>query len=137
MQATLYNTMMQISKNCTPFCMFVPWTLEEQAQIVQAATGWNVSAYELIKVGQRALTLARIFNLREGLDANDDRLAERSYGPTTSGALADGGIDREELREALDTYYAMIGWDKETGVPGADILSELGIDWADEYLPKK
>ena len=104
--------------------------------MVQAATGWDVTAYELLKVGERALTLARVFNMREGFGPDDDRLAERSYGPTTSGALADGGIDREELREAMHTYYGMMGWDEETGVPRPSTLQALDVSWAVQYLPK-
>ena len=50
---------------------------------MRAATGWDVSDYELMKVGERALTLARVFNTREGFTAADDQLAERTYGPTT------------------------------------------------------
>ena len=92
---------------------------------------------ELERVGERALNLARVFNMREGFTVEDDRLAERSYGPTNGGALADGGIDREELREAVHTYYAMMGWDKETGAPRVEKLEELGIGWAAQYLPKK
>jgi len=95
-----------------------------------------MSEYELLKVGERAMTLARTFNMREGLTVEDDHLCARSYSPTTNGALAEGGIDMEELREAIHTYYVMMGWDKETGVPTVEKLYELGIGWAVEYLPQ-
>jgi len=122
-RATLYSTISQVMSNCLPTCMFVPWT------------GWDVSAYELMKVGERALTLARVYNVREGFGIDDDRLSERSYGPTRDGALADGGIDHKALREAVHTYYAMAGWDRETGVPLVEKLGELDVSWAAEYLP--
>ncbi|MFO7917463.1 MAG: aldehyde ferredoxin oxidoreductase family protein [Anaerolineae bacterium] len=134
-RATLYNTIASVTLNCLTTCLFVPWTAEELVEIARAATGWDVSAYELLKVGERALTLARVFNVREGFDVSSDRLAERSYGPTTSGALADGGIDREVLHEALQNYYGMIGWDEESGVPTVAKLHELGVSWAVDYLP--
>ena len=105
-------------------------------QIVHAATGWDVSDVELLRAAERALNLARVFNLREGLTADDDRLAERAYGPTRGGALADGGIDREILREAVHTYYAMMGWDKETGAPTVEKLEELGVGWAAAHLSR-
>ena len=136
-RATLYNTIGQITNNCLPMCNFVPWSMDERVKLVRAATGWDVSAFELFKVGQRAMTLARVYNMREGFTAEDDHLAERSYGPTTGGALADGGIDREELREAMQTYYGMMGWDEETGEPRPSTLDELGVSWAKEYLPRK
>ncbi len=112
------------------------WSLDELVQMVKAATGWDVGPYELLKVGERAMTLARVFNTREGFTVEDDRLAERSYGPTRDGALAEGGIDREELREAMHTYYGMMGWNPETGVPLAGKLQELDVAWAAGYLPK-
>jgi len=74
--------------------------------------------------------------VREGLTLEDDRLSERSYGPTTSGPLADGGIDREDLEVAIHTYYAMMGWNRETGVPFPEKLQELGVPWAVEHLPR-
>ncbi len=135
-RATLYNTIQSVASNCLPLCNFVPWSVEERVALVRAATGWDVSSYELFKVGERALTLARVFNMREGLGSADDRLAARSYGPTTGGALAEGGIDPEELREAVQTYYGMMGWDTETGIPQAAKLDELGVSWAKAYLPR-
>jgi aldehyde:ferredoxin oxidoreductase len=103
--------------------------------MTEAATGWDVSEYELLKLGERAMTLARVFNMREGLTADDDELCERSYGPTQGGALAEGGIDRDELKKAMHTYYGMMGWDRETGVPTVEKLQELGVSWAAEHLP--
>lgn len=135
-RATLYSQYNQMANNCIPMCMFVPWTLQEKVDLLQAATGWDITAYELIKVGERAMTLARVFNMREGLTAKDDRLAERSFGPTIGGVLSKGGIDRELLQEAIHTYYVMAGWDRETGIPTPERLEELGVGWAKEYLPK-
>jgi aldehyde:ferredoxin oxidoreductase len=135
-RATIYATMHQVLNNCLSVCMFVPWTLDEKVEMVRAATGWDVTAFELIKVGERALTLARVFNTREGFGVEDDRLAERSHHPTTSGALADAGIDREELRQGVHTYYGVMGWDEETGIPLPGKLHELDVSWAIDYLPK-
>ncbi len=135
-RATIYNSMDSIMQNCLTMCFFTGWSLQELSDMVQAATGWDVSDHELLKVGERAMTLARTFNMREGLTVEDDQLCPRSYGPTTSGALAEGGIDPEELRQAMHTYYVMMGWDKETGVPTIEKLHELGIGWAAEYLPQ-
>ena len=81
------------------------------------------------------MTLARVFNMRAGLTAEDDRLCERSYGPTRGGALANGGLDDEELTRAMRTFYVMMGWDRETGIPHPETLYELGVGWAIEYLP--
>jgi aldehyde:ferredoxin oxidoreductase len=135
-QATIYNSMASIMNNCLTICNFTGWSLRELADMVRAATGWNVSEYELLKVGERAMTLARAFNMREGLTTEDDELCPRSYGPTQGGALAEGGIDRDALREAVHTYYGMMGWDAETGVPMPAKLQELSVGWAAAHLPQ-
>jgi aldehyde:ferredoxin oxidoreductase len=134
-RAFFANTVHKVSRNCLCMCAFVPWTMAERMEMLRAATGWDVNAYEYLQLGQRALTLARAFNVREGFGPADDRLALRSYGPTRSGALAEGGLDPEALEEAVHAYYAMMGWDKETGVPTVERLYQLGIGWAAAYLP--
>ena len=91
-RATLYNSISSIVPNCATICIFPGWSKSDLAEMIQAATGFDVTVFELFKVGERALNLARVFNMREGLNIDDDRLAERSYGPTIGGALADGGI---------------------------------------------
>ena len=135
-RATMYNSMASIMLNCLSMCSMPGWTVEDLTTMVAAATGWDVTVQELLKVGERAMTLARAFNMREGFTVDDDRLAERSYGPVNGGPLSDGGIDREELRESMHTFYGMMGWDRETGVPTLEKLQELGVAWAAEYLPK-
>ena len=135
-RAFAYNTINKVSRNCLTVCAFVAWSDADRMEMIRAGTGWQVNGYEYFKLGERALTLARIYNLREGFTPADDRLALRSYGPTTSGALAEGGIDPEELEEAVHTYYGMMGWDTETGVPTVEKLQELDIGWAAKYLPK-
>lgn len=133
-RAALAAQTLYVVPNCIGMCKFPGWSLQEMTQIVHAATGWDVSDVELFRAAERALNLARVFNIREGLTADDDRLAERAYGPTRGGALADGGIDREVLHEAVHTYYVMMGWDRETGAPTVEKLEELGVGWAAAHL---
>ena len=90
-QATIYNAMSSIMKNCLPICNFPGWSLRDLTDLVQAATGWDVSEYELLKVGERAMTLARAFNMREGLTSEDDQLCARSYSPTRGWCVGRGG----------------------------------------------
>jgi aldehyde:ferredoxin oxidoreductase len=133
-RAALRHSALSIAHNCLPMCIFVGWHINDLAEMVQAATGWSFTTYELMKVGERAATLARVFNLREGFTAEDDHLAARSHGPARNGPLADGGIDHEELREALRNYYAISGWEKETGMPTLGKLQELDIAWAAQHV---
>jgi aldehyde:ferredoxin oxidoreductase len=93
---------------------------------VNAATGWNMSLFELMKVGERANTMARLFNNREGFTAADDTLPDRLFEGLGNGHLQGRGIDRGEFAQMVKTYYQMAGWD-EDGVPTPAKLAELAL----------
>jgi len=44
-------------------------------------------------------------------------------------------VDKEKLREAIDLYYEMVGWNKN-GVPTKGKLAELDLFWLAEELDK-
>ena len=67
--------------------------------------------------------------VREGITKDDDCLPGRFFTPFTSGPLAGVGIDEGEFKQAINTYYGMAGWDKESGAPVLARLQELGIEW--------
>lgn len=115
--------------NCALLCLFVPWTHPQVEELVRATTGWNTTTWELMKVGERALTLARCFNLREGFGADDDRLPSRFSEPFASGPLEGVALDPVALHEAKKAYYRMMGWDEE-GRPTPEKIQELGISKA-------
>jgi aldehyde:ferredoxin oxidoreductase len=102
--------------------------LEALVAYVNAVTGWNVSLYEVLKVGERANTLMRLFNCREGFGPKDDVLPQRLHEGIGNGALKGQSIDPDEFIAARRTYYQMAGWDAETGVPTAVKLAELGME---------
>jgi aldehyde:ferredoxin oxidoreductase len=102
--------------------------LEELAKYVNGVTGWNVSLYEMMKVGERANTLMRLFNCREGLGPADDVLPGRLHEGIGNGALKGERIDPDQFLSARRSYYEMAGWDPETGWPTASKLAELDID---------
>ncbi len=111
-------------------CMFVPWGLNRHVDLLRALTGWEYTAVEALKVGERMATMSRLFNLREGLTAADDQLPNRFFKPTPRGGLKDTAIDLEAMQHAVHTFYGMMGWDTETGAPTTEKLQELGIGWA-------
>ena len=104
------------------------------AEYVSAVTGWKSGSFDLLKVGERANAMSRVFNVREGFSAEDDWLPERLFEPLENGTLKGHGIDREQFARARSTYYAMVGWDAETGVPSQSKLEELDIAWTAEQL---
>ncbi|MBN1149034.1 MAG: aldehyde ferredoxin oxidoreductase family protein [Anaerolineales bacterium] len=122
-------------------CQFVwgpAWTLygpSEIVELVRAVTGWRVSLYELMKVGERRLNLLRIFNAREGFSRKDDVLPKKFFEPLQGeGPTAGVAIDPVEFEAALDLYYQLCGWSPD-GIPMQANLVDLGIEWASEHLP--
>jgi aldehyde:ferredoxin oxidoreductase len=111
-------------------CLFLPYDPAQMVEIVNGITGWNTTVWELLKAGERVVTLARVFNVREGFGPEDDVLPSRFFTPFTSGPLEGAAVDREALEKAVHTYYGMMGWDPETGIPTKHRLQELGVDWA-------
>ena len=100
--------------------------LKALRDFINAATGWDMTMWELMKVGERANTLARLFNVREGFSATDDTLPDRIFEPLEKGRLEGIGVDRAEFGQALQTYYQMAGWGDD-GVPTPAKLAELDL----------
>ncbi|HEY81726.1 MAG TPA: aldehyde ferredoxin oxidoreductase family protein [Dehalococcoidia bacterium] len=124
--------------NCTVCCYFVMslglMGFDRLTQLVRAVTGWDTTFFELLKVGERVVNLARVFNLREGFGAEDDSMPSRFFSPHPSGPLK-VALDPEAFQKAKEAYYDMMGW--PGGVPSPGKLGELGIEWALPLLAQK
>ena len=122
--------------NCLLLCIFVgvptvPITLPKLTEITQAVTGWDVSSWELMKVGERAITLARLFNEKHGITAKQDVLPKRMSMEIASGPKHGRKVEPAELQKAVEMYYQMMGWD-EKGVPTPAALADLDlVEFAD------
>jgi aldehyde:ferredoxin oxidoreductase len=120
-------------------CQFVwgpSWHLYGPNQLVEmarAVTGWDVSLWELMKVGERRLNMMRAFNAREGFTREDDVLPPKLARPKIGGPSDGAYVDPEDLEAAKDLYYAMSGWD-EMGVPTRAKLEELSLGWVADQL---
>jgi aldehyde:ferredoxin oxidoreductase len=126
--------------NCLDICLFTTapvraWKIPQVVEMVNAVTGWDTTIWELMKVGERATTMARAFNVREGFTKNDDWLPERFFQPLEGGPLKGTKLSKEVFRQAIATYYQMMGWD-ENGVPTEAKLEELDIGWVAGLLKK-
>lgn len=119
--------------NTLGLCNFVvaplfAMTYAKLCAAVEAITGWQTSLHELLLAGERSMVLARMFNVRQGMDRKDDTLFRRMYEPLPNGVLKGTVLDRREFEGALDLYYAMLHWD-EQGVPTKGALHNLNLDW--------
>jgi aldehyde:ferredoxin oxidoreductase len=108
-------------------CQYLPYGFEKGTKLLAAVTGWDTGVVEQIKIAERILTLARMFNIREGFAAVDDDLPRRFYQPKVNGVLADKPLDHEKMERAKRYYYILMGWDAQTGIPVPEKLEDLNI----------
>jgi aldehyde:ferredoxin oxidoreductase len=105
---------------------------EELAKLIRYNTGLTFTPEEIWEIADRAYTLERLFNIREGLTRADDWLVDRYFDePTPIGLpiVREKSIDRKKFKELIDEYYNLHGWDAN-GEPKEETLSRLGL--ADE-----
>jgi aldehyde:ferredoxin oxidoreductase len=115
-RAYMYVSNWQWVFNHLGSCMFINWSRQQLADIVSS------------------LTMARAFNMREGLTRDDDKLPMRMQQYHVSGQVNEEPVDPEELEEAKETFYGMMGWDTATGKPTLAKLQELDIAWVYDQI---
>jgi len=127
----VYNSTWMHFMNCAVCCHFVMVYgmvgHKRTAELTRAVTGWDTSVFELMKVGEKAMNLARCFNIREGFTSADDDLPERFFTPGEFTSSNQMPLDREAFQQAKEMYYDMMGWPQ--GSPSTGKLGELGIEW--------
>ncbi len=114
-------------RNTVGLCLFLHYEEERVLELLNAATGWDLSRAELDEAFERGLSMARLFNLREGASAADDRLPPRFHEPLRRGPLREYRIPEEEVQEVVRVYYQERGWHPETGEPLDATLERLGL----------
>jgi len=97
------------------------------AEAVAAATGWDVNVDELLAIGDRRLTMMRLFNQREGVAGEADTLPVKVFEPLVGGPTDGVAVDREIFDAARATYYAMAGWNA-AGQVTREKLTAVGLD---------
>jgi len=129
----IYGSLWEHVLNCLVFCNFVSLLPNQMDGLIRGITGWDIDVRELMKVGERCVNMTRTFNMRQGMSKDDDYLPPRFFIPFASGPLKEVNINKGELDQAINTYYAMVGWDKN-GAPTSAKLQELGIEWLAGYV---
>ena len=97
--------------------------------VASAVTGWELSLWEIMKLGERRINMFRVFNEREGFTPEDDWLPERFFEPIKDGPRQGATYSRQELKEMRELYYGLMNWDPKTGVPTKAKLIELDLPW--------
>ncbi len=112
---------------------------KEAAELYTLATGIDMTPEDLVTLGERACTLKKAFNIREGWTKADDTLPPRlTSEPIPDGPAKGHFITPEELQLEIDDYYEARGWTAEGLIPRRkleelgmpDIAAEIGVDEA-------
>ena len=108
------------------WCDFWAVTPEQLTIMFPMVLGRDVTEEEVMTMGERIWNLARLFNLREGVEKDDlpKKLYEVAH---TEGPSAGKVVGDDLFHESIQKYYALRGWD-ENGVPTEAKLAELGVD---------
>jgi aldehyde:ferredoxin oxidoreductase len=112
---------------CDMPAKFIPLSLGDYSQYVEAATGEPFSENDFMTIAGRVETLIRMFNLREGHTRKDDTLPYRTlFEPLPDGPAKGQCIGEENLNRMLDEYYKTRGWD-ESGTPLEETLRKYQL----------
>ncbi|MBY8987127.1 MAG: aldehyde ferredoxin oxidoreductase family protein [Candidatus Lokiarchaeota archaeon] len=106
-------------------CSFANPPSEMILDLVIKATGLNLAMEDFKKLGERNYMIKRLFNLKMGLTAADDRLPKIVLNPVIDGGSAGKTPDFQQLKNA---YYEYRQFHKESGYPSQEKLKELGLD---------
>jgi aldehyde:ferredoxin oxidoreductase len=102
---------------------------EDFIDLINNATGWDLSIDDFRKSGERIYNLMRGFCIREGVSREADTLPKRLMeDPLPEGPAQGMVIDIDTLEMMKDAYYEFRGWDKHTGKPTPEKLLELELD---------
>jgi aldehyde:ferredoxin oxidoreductase len=107
----LYNSLI--------LCQFENPGVHLLLEAVNAATGWDLDAEDLMTLGKQIVNVKRLVNFKLGLTKANDRLPGLFLKPHKEGGSAGFTPDMPTL---LAGAYAEFGWDAQTGRPPEDFL---------------
>jgi aldehyde:ferredoxin oxidoreductase len=122
---------LSMATNMLGVCLFSSITLAIKpstwAGLLSAAVGRTVTKEELLQAAERVINLERMINASFGFDRSDDVLPARFLEEPAPDGRGEG--QTVDLDVALESYYASMGWDEETGLPTSETLEKLGLGW--------
>lgn len=101
------------------------FNLENESELTSAITGLDLSAGEMLLIGERLINMEKLFNLAHGASRSCDNLPDvfkekgLPHGPV-EGVIVNG------LSNMVQDFYGAMGWDEE-GVPVPGTLERLKL----------
>ena len=106
-------------------CHFAIVPPQKIIDLLNLATGLSYQLQDLLKIGERSVTMKRIFNLRAGLNPRDEQLPKSLLVSHPDSMTDDFILDVEAQKKE---YYEYRKWNLTTGRPSEEVLLELGLD---------
>ncbi|KYK38032.1 MAG: aldehyde ferredoxin oxidoreductase family protein [Theionarchaea archaeon] len=106
-------------------CDFAPLSVDMFVELLNTATGFQYSAEEYLKTGERIWNLTKMFNVKNGVTRKDETIPKRILEEPLE--KDEAYIGRENFEQMLSEYYTLRGWD-ENGVPTTETLKELNLE---------
>jgi len=106
-------------------CLICAYDLVGESEVAAAITGWPVDASALFISGERIVTLERLFNLKHGASAADDRLPDMFFEKDYN-AGEEPSKPHTWMEPMIKEFYDVMGWDQQ-GQPTPEKLADLGI----------
>jgi aldehyde:ferredoxin oxidoreductase len=110
---------------CTFMVTCVGETFNEVRDIFNGITGWDYTIEDLMLAGERAFTVQRLINIRDGYDARTDVMPKKMFKAAQEGFRAGKILPFNEL---MKDYYEWRGWNNK-GLPSHETLARLDLNY--------
>ncbi|MBQ8830067.1 MAG: aldehyde ferredoxin oxidoreductase family protein [Oscillospiraceae bacterium] len=107
-------------------CLFTSFAMgaQEYTDLLNAATGTNHTAEDVLEIGDRIYNIERMFNKAAGMKPEDDKLPKRLIEEPITNGPSKGMVSQLPL--TLPEYYEARGW--VDAFPTDETLKKLGLD---------
>jgi aldehyde:ferredoxin oxidoreductase len=112
-----------------------------ESKFYSLATGQQTSREELDRIGERIFVLHRALTIRDlgsmDMRTRHDIVPQWVYlDPNGAQSFSKGTIrmDHQDMNKAMDLFYEVMGWDRNTGAPTAEAYARLGLQSVAEGL---
>ena len=105
-------------------CLFSHVPFQMIVDLTRLSSENDYSIDDLMISGERAWNLKRCINVRQGLNASNDKLPKALMEPYKEGGSAEFV---PEFKEMMKSYYLARDWDVTSGIPSKGKLQSIGL----------
>jgi aldehyde:ferredoxin oxidoreductase len=106
-------------------CDFAPLDVGTFVELLNTATGSEYTEKTYLEAGERIWNLTKLFNVKNGITRQDEKIPERALEEQLE--KDEAYIGRERFEKMLTEYYELRGWDTN-GIPTREKLKALDLE---------